>query len=76
MFHVYGRDEPKQRLWPLLNSYAKNNKNLKMTSGHQKYDFNHIDDVVDGLISTLNFKKKNKKAFPKNGNLLLENACL
>ena len=58
LFHIYGRDELKQRLWPLLNSYAKNNKNLKMTSGNQKCDFNHIDDVVEGLISTLNFNKK------------------
>tara|TARA_X000000950_G_C13907870_1_gene657704 strand:+ start:2802 stop:3650 length:849 start_codon:yes stop_codon:yes gene_type:complete len=69
LFHIYGRDEPKQRLWPLLNSYAKNNKNLKMTSGNQKYDFNHIDDVVEGLISTLNFNKKNKKSFPQEWEL-------
>jgi len=69
LFHVYGRDEPKQRLWPLLNSYAKNNKDLKMTSGHQKYDFNYIDDVIDGLITTLNFKKKNKRSFPQEWEL-------
>ena len=61
LFHVYGNDEPKTRLWPLLNKYSKNKKNLKMSSGIQKYDFNHVNDVVEGLIQTLNFKKNNKK---------------
>ena len=62
---VYGNDEPKSRLWPLLNEYSKNKKNLNMSSGAQKYDFNHIDDVIDGLIQTLNFEKKNTKKFPQ-----------
>ena len=29
-----------------------------MTSGKQIYDFNHIDDVIDGLIQALNFKRR------------------
>lgn len=69
LFHIYGKDEPKTRLWPLLNEYAKKNKNLKMTSGFQKYDFSHIDDVVEGLIQTLNFKKKINKKFPQEWDL-------
>lgn len=69
LFHVYGKDEPKMRLWPLLNYYSKYNKNLKMSSGLQTYDFNHVDDVVDGLIETLNFKKKIGKKFPQEWDL-------
>ena len=64
LFHVYGNDERKSRLWPLLINSAKHNKNLSMTAGKQIYDFNHIDDVVDGLIEALNFKKE-KKNFPQ-----------
>jgi len=64
LFHVYGNDEPSFRLWKLLNFHSKNNINLKMSSGYQRYDFNHIDDVVSGLIKTLNFSIKNKK-FPQ-----------
>ena len=64
LFHVYGNDERKSRLWPLLINSAKHNKNLSMTAGKQIYDFNHIDDVVDGLIEALNFKKRKKK-FPQ-----------
>jgi len=68
LFHVYGNDEPKSRLWPLLIKYSKNKKNLNMSSGVQKYDFNHIDDVIEGLIKTLDFKKK-KKNFPQEWDL-------
>ncbi len=68
LFHVYGNDEPKFRLWQLLHFHSLNNINLKMSSGYQKYDFNHVDDVVDGLLDALNFKKKNKK-FPQTWDL-------
>ena len=64
LFHVYGNDEPRFRLWKLLNFHSRNNIDLEMSSGYQRYDFNHIDDVVTGLIDTLDFRKKNKK-FPQ-----------
>tara|TARA_B110000285_G_scaffold234783_1_gene312995 strand:+ start:2139 stop:2990 length:852 start_codon:yes stop_codon:yes gene_type:complete len=68
LFHVYGKDEAKNRLWPLLINHSINNKDLKMTSGQQTYDFNYIDDVVDGLIKCLDFKIKNRK-FPQEWDL-------
>ena len=49
LFHVYGNDENKKRLWPLLMSHSKKNLNLKMTSGQQTYDFSHINNVVKTL---------------------------
>ena len=64
LFQVYGNDEPNFRLWKLLNYHSRNHIDLKMSSGYQKNDFNHIDDVATGLIDALNFKKKNKK-FPQ-----------
>ena len=64
LFHVYGKNEKKTRLWPALISAAKKNKDFKMTSGGQKTDFNYIDDVVNGLIDATNFKIKDKK-FPQ-----------
>lgn len=64
LFHVYGNDEPKFRLWKLLDYHSKNNLDLKMSSGYQKYDFNHIDDVAESLLDAINFKKKTKK-FPQ-----------
>ena len=64
LFHVYGNDEPKFRLWKLLDYHSKNNLDLKMSSGYQKYDFNHIDDVAESLLDAINFRKKIKK-FPQ-----------
>jgi UDP-glucuronate 4-epimerase len=60
-FHVYGGQEKKMRLWPSLIEKAKNNEDFFMSPGQQKTDFNFIDDVIDGIIKTLNFKKKIKK---------------
>ena len=68
VFQVYGGDELKTRLWPLLQKHSIHNKDLKMTSGKQIYDFIHIDDVVDGLIQCMNFKKKTKN-FPQEWDL-------
>tara|TARA_B100000989_G_scaffold287427_1_gene257044 strand:+ start:264 stop:1130 length:867 start_codon:yes stop_codon:yes gene_type:complete len=65
LFHIYGRDENKSRLWPLLINAAKKNINFKMSSGDQLTDFNHIDDVVDGILDATNFDKKNKKKYPQ-----------
>jgi nucleoside-diphosphate-sugar epimerase len=68
LFHVYGNDENKKRLWPLLLFHSKKNLNLNMTAGHQTYDFSHIDNVVKSLYDCANFNKKKKK-FPQEWDL-------
>ena len=64
LFHVYGKNENKNRLWPSLIRAAKNNKNFIMTKGNQKRDFSHIDDISKAILESINFKKKSKK-FPQ-----------
>ena len=61
LYHVYGGNEKSTRLWPSLINSAKKNNNFKMTAGFQKTDFNYIDDVVDGLIKSLDFNLKGKR---------------
>ena len=68
LFQVYGGDEVKTRLWPLLQKNSLNNKNIEMTSGKQIYDFVHIEDVAEGLIECCNFNKKNRR-FPQEWDL-------
>ena len=65
LFHIYGGDEYKSRLWPSLVSAAKKNIDFNMSSGHQSTDFNHINDVIDGIIESLNFRIKNKRPYPQ-----------
>jgi len=73
LFHVYGGDERKTRLWPSLIKSAKNNKDFKMTPGKQIYDFNHIEDIVDGLLDAINFNRKSKY-FPQTWDMASGNA--
>ena len=64
LFHVYGKNENKDRLWPSLINAAKKNKNFYMTKGEQIRDFCYIDNVVSSLLDTLNFQH-NGKNFPQ-----------
>lgn len=64
LYHVYGGNEKKTRLWPSLIRAGFQNSNFEMSQGLQKTDFNYIDDVVNGLIKSLNFNIKSKN-FPQ-----------
>ncbi len=64
LFHVYGKNENKKRLWPSLINAAKKDKNFQMSVAEQKTDFNYIDNIIDGLINALNFDLK-KRYFPQ-----------
>jgi len=65
LYQVYGGiDKSNKRLWPTLINAANSNKNFYMTAGNQKTDFSHIENVTDGLLDALNFKKHPNK-FPQ-----------
>jgi len=64
LFHVYGANENKDRLWPTLTAAAEKNNNFDMTKASQIRDFCHVEDVAKTIIETLNFKKKSDK-FPQ-----------
>ncbi len=64
LFHVYGGNENKKRLWPSLLNAAKKNKDFHMTKGDQIRDFCHIDNVVKSMSNAMNFEIKAKK-FPQ-----------
>ena len=74
LFHVYGRNENRRRLWPALILSAKKEKDFMMSPGSQYTDFNFIDNVVEGLISSLNFNYK-KVTFLKFGKWVQEKKC-
>ena len=64
MFHVYGKNEHKDRLWPSLINAAKN-KNFYMTKGDQIRDFCYIDNVILSLLEALNFQFRSEN-FPQS----------
>ncbi len=65
LFHVYGKNEHKDRLWPSLINAAKKNKNFYMTKGDQIRDFCYIDNVIISLLEALNFQFRSKN-FPQS----------
>ena len=46
LFHAYGENEPKKRLYPSLISSIKKKSTFEMSTGTQIRDFIHIDQVV------------------------------
>ena len=68
LFHVYGKNENIDRLWPSLINAAKKNKNFYMTKGDQIRDFCYIENVILSLIDALNFQFRSKN-FPQNWDL-------
>ncbi len=63
VFHVFGGNEPKKRMYPSLLRALKNNSFFKMTNGEEIRDFIHIDNVVKKIQSS--FKMFNNKNFFK-----------
>jgi nucleoside-diphosphate-sugar epimerase len=59
VFHVYGKNEPKGRLYTNLINAIKQNKDFKMTSGEEVRDFIDIKNVTEKIYKS--FKLFNKK---------------
>lgn len=50
LFDNYGQDDPRPKLFHLLNKAAKTGEPLDMTAGEQLIDLVHIDDVIEAYI--------------------------
>ena len=60
VFHVYGGDEPRTRMYPSLLRAIKYNQNFKMTNGKEIRDFIGINEAVKKIYKGIKmFKKKN-----------------
>jgi len=50
LFDTYGSDDPRQKLFYLLNKASYSGELLNMSEGNQMIDIVHIDDVVDAYL--------------------------
>jgi len=50
LFTVYGPGEQSGRLLPSLLDAARTTARIPLTSGKQRRDFTHVEDVVEGLL--------------------------
>jgi nucleoside-diphosphate-sugar epimerase len=53
IFQAYGPDQPQHTLIPAAISAALSGEDFPMTAGDQKRDWIYIDDVVEGILSSL-----------------------
>ena len=63
IFHVYGSNEPKKRIYRGLIEAIKKKKDFKMTQGEEIRDFVNIDYITNKIYKS--FKLFNRKSFFK-----------
>jgi nucleoside-diphosphate-sugar epimerase len=49
LFYLYGPGQPARHLVPWVTTYLINGKQAPLTSGHQRKDYLHVEDVVAAL---------------------------
>lgn len=73
LYHTYGPDDRRNKLFCLLRNAIKNKQTLKMTPGEQLIDIVFIDDVVDAYFKASNrliseVGNKDEEFFVSSGN--------
>lgn len=53
LFDTYGQNDPRQKLFALLEKTANQKERLAMSPGEQLIELVHIDDVIDAYIMAL-----------------------
>ena len=60
LYQIYGPNQSKNRLIPLVIDSCLKNKNFGCTSGNQIRDFLYVDDLIKLIIKSIKQKPKNK----------------
>ena len=50
-FNAYGPDQPVNRVVPDVILHALRGEDVEMSSGLQEREFNHVDDIADGVVA-------------------------
>ena len=60
LYQVYGPNQDKNRLIPIIIDSCKNNKSFPCSSGEQLRDFLFVDDLIDAILKCLDNKVEGK----------------
>lgn len=50
LYDTYGADDPRKKLFPLLQKTAREGIRIDMTPGEQLVDYTHVDDVASAFV--------------------------
>ena len=53
LFDIYGPDDPREKIVPLLNKIAQSQESLDMSPGEQKINLVHIQDVCSAYLHAI-----------------------
>ncbi len=60
LYQVYGPNQDKNRLIPIIIDSCKNNKSFPCSNGEQLRDFLFVDDLIDAILRCLDNKVEGK----------------
>ena len=60
LYDTYGKNDSRPKIVNLIANAIKKNEKLDMSEGKQLIDLVHINDVVDGVMHTVNILDKRK----------------
>ncbi len=63
LFDSYGPNDKRKKLFYHINSAVNNKDNFDMTSGNQKINILHVEDICNGFILALKLLNKKKNIF-------------
>lgn len=60
LFDTYGENDTRPKLINLLNKFAREKTELKMSAGEQMLDLVHVDDVIEAFLSAYEYLNGNE----------------
>jgi CDP-paratose synthetase len=60
LYGTYGKKDGRGKILDLMIDAAKNDRVLKLSPGKQNLNLLHVDDVIKGIIESINVLKNNK----------------
>lgn len=73
LFDTYGANDTRPKILNLLSKFSRENRVLDMSEGNQILDINHIEDIIDAYIISINLVLDKNDNKPDKYSLISKN---